>query len=106
MRIFQGSGKLCRLRPAYYALTTSIQPFTTSFTHTHAHLSLAGAATSIIFVATETCFSRQTCVCRDKTFAATKLCCRDKHTFVATKDVCSDKNILSVKKDVCGDKNM
>ena len=56
---------------------------------------LAGAAISIIFLATNACLSRQntsfvvTKVC----LVATKLClsrqkfCRDKHTFVATKDV-------------------
>ena len=72
-------------------------------------LSLAGAATSIIFVATKV-LSRQTRVrhdvfCRDKTFLATKLFVatnmlsrqtRDTHstnTFIATKDVfCRDQN--------------
>ena len=77
-------------------------------------LTLAGAATGIIFVATNTCFvvtklclsrqifvayfcrdkkrvlscqtrlSRQKYACRNKTFVVTKLCCRSK-TFVATK---------------------
>ena len=48
-------------------------------------ISLAGAATSIIFVATKTCLSRQ-----NTSFVATKVClsrqnfCRHKHVFVAT----------------------
>ena len=76
--------------------------------HTAPSLSMAGAATSIIFVATNTCFilspedifvatelllrhnfcrdKYKTRVCRDKSFVAYK------HTFVATKDVfCCDK---------------
>ena len=74
-------------------------------------LSLAGAATSIIFVATNTCLSRQICVFHDKTrvcrykimfaatniffgtkvlswqkyFVATKLLSRQAHVFLATK---------------------
>ena len=68
-------------------------------------VSLAGAATSIIFVttkhvfcryksmlvATKVCFSRQN-YCRDKImFLSRQMFCRDKHTFVATKDVfCRD----------------
>ena len=49
-------------------------------------LSLAGAATSMIFV-------RQTRVCRDKTrlLSQQKYACRDKH-IVATRFVCRDKN--------------
>ena len=64
-------------------------------------VSLAGDATSVIFVATNIlCLSRQkyfvgTKVClsrKHKTFVATNICCdksfcHDKHTFVATKDV-------------------
>ena len=54
-------------------------------------LSLAGAATSIIFVAKNTCLSRQKTrllprqkyACRDKPFVATNIC-RNKHNFVAT----------------------
>ena len=66
-----------------------------------ARVSLAGAAKSIIFVATEVCLSRQNYVCRDKImFVATKLClsvskkylprlrfCRNKHTFFRGKHV-------------------
>ena len=72
-------------------------------------LSLAGAAISIIFVATKV-LSRQIRVCRDKImFVATKLClsrqnyvCCDKHTFVATKDVfCLSKCVCRVM-GVCG----
>ena len=72
--------------------------------HCGRKLSLVGAATSIIFVATEV-LSRQTHLllqqkyaCRDKTFVMTKLClcdkfCCDKHTFVTTKDLfCRNKN--------------
>ena len=54
-------------------------------------LSLAGTATSIIFVATNI-------FCRDKhNFVATRQAyfCRGKHTFVAAKDVfCRDKNYI------------
>ena len=67
-----------------------------------AKLSLAGTSTSIIFVATNTCLSRQNTsfvptkvclsrqnyVCRDKSFVAIKIFCRDKHV---TK-FCRDKN--------------
>ena len=49
---------------------------------------LAGAATSIVFVATNTCccdttrlLSRQKYVCRDKTFVATKLCLLRQNVF-------------------------
>ena len=51
------------------------------------HLSLAGAAMSIIFVATKVCLPRQKYVCCDKhTFVATKdMFYHDKHVFVATK---------------------
>ena len=55
--------------------------------------SLAGAATSIIFVATKHVFRHDKSMfvatkyfCHDKTFVATNICC-DKH-FVATKDAC------------------
>ena len=89
-------------------------------------LSLAGAATSIIFVATNKCFvtkntpllSRQKYACRHRRFFAKTLClsrqnifvatklllrqilvCRDKHTFVATKDVfCCDKHVFVARK--------
>ena len=81
--------------------------------------SLAGAATSIIFVMTKVSL-RQTCVCCDKhTFVTTKdvFChkniCRDKHSFVVTKVVmtkhifCRDKSILVVTNlcHFCHDKN-
>ena len=47
-------------------------------------LSLAGAATSIFFVATNTCLSRQnTSFVVTKVFVATNVCCH-KHVFVAT----------------------
>ena len=54
-------------------------------------VSLAGAATSIIFVATDTCFvATKHVFCRDERMhAATKtkyVFCRDKHVFVATKE--------------------
>ena len=92
-------------------------------------LSLAGAATSIIFVETKVSFlSRQKYACRDKTFGvfgATKVLsrqsifsrqiycfsrqkfCRSKHTFVDTKDVfCRDKHVkhtfVATKDDTCG----
>ena len=80
------------------------------------YLSLAGAATSIIFVATnmclprqsssfaaiKVCLSRQNYVCRDKrllrskrVFFSLQNLCLDKHTFVATKGVfCRDKHVL------------
>ena len=77
-------------------------------------LSLAGAVTSIIFVATKvlsgptrvcrdkimfiatklSCLSWQNYVCRDKRFVATKIFCRDKHNFVAT-------NVLSRQAYFC-----
>ena len=57
-------------------------------------LLLAGAATSIIFVATNTCLSRQNVFCRDRrlylsrqifvaanSFVVLKYFCRDRHTF-------------------------
>ena len=66
-------------------------------------LSLAGAATSVIFVATNTCLSRQ-----NTSVVATKIClsrqrlCGAKLTFVATntfllrqKDACRDKTFVS-----------
>ena len=85
-------------------------------------LSLAGAATSIIFVATNL-LSRQTRICRHKSFVATNTClppqkfCRDKHVFAATKHVltkafvatklclsrqrfCRDKHTFVATKDV------
>ena len=54
-------------------------------------LSLAGAATSMSFVATrllspqKMCLSRQNYVCRNKTFFEANIC-HDKLTVVATKD--------------------
>ena len=81
-------------------------------------LSLAGAATSIIFVATnpyllwrntsfdstKVClprqnFSRDKIVCRDQIFWSWQKFCRDKHTFVATKDVfCHYKHVFVTTK--------
>ena len=76
-------------------------------------LSVAGDATSIIFVATnrclsrqntsfatKICLSRQTGVCQDKTrLLRQKYVCRDKHTFVATKDLfCRDKHVFVATK--------
>ena len=62
-------------------------------------ISLAGAATRIIFVATNTCLSRQN-ICRDKyifvatnicryklTFVSTNMCLSRQDTFVATKTI-------------------
>ena len=54
-------------------------------------VSLAGDATSIIFVATNI-LSRQTRI----SVAPKAVFCRDKHVFVATKLFCCDKN------DTCG----
>ena len=90
-------------------------------------ISLAGAATSIIFVAIKV-LSRQpcVCVCRDKTrlLSRQKYACRDKImfvaantcTFVSTKGVflrvCRDKSklvatkIMFVATNICRDKNM
>ena len=49
-------------------------------------ISSAGAATSIIFVATNTCLSWQTCVCHDK------------HVFVMTKYIfCCNKSLFASK---------
>ena len=82
--------------------------------HTDWPISLAGAATSIIFVATKIR------VCRDKhNFVATKplseqaYLCRDKHVLVAT-NICggkhtfvaTEKRVLSRKTGVCGDKHL
>ena len=74
-------------------------------------LSLARAAASIIFVATNV-LSRQIRVCRDTTFVATKLClsrqnfCRDKYLSQQTL-FCRDKNVFVVTKHVfCRDKSM
>ena len=73
-------------------------------------LSLTGAATSIMFVATNTCLSLQKYACRDKSFVATNIflsrqaCfCRDKHVFVATKVLCVFgllPLIISIIKDI------
>ena len=71
-------------------------------------LSLAGTATSRIFIVTNVLsqqtrlLSRQKYACRDKTFVETKLCFfLDKHTFVAT-NICRDKSFVAKKKDTCG----
>jgi len=84
--------------------TRAVWPF---FSFPGREISLAGAATSIIFVATKFCRDKlsfvatNTCLlkwqnvfCRDKSMlAATNTClsrqkfCRNKHTFVVTKDV-------------------
>ena len=77
-------------------------------------ISLAGGATSIFFVATTTCLSRQKYACRDEfcrdksmlvVFVVTKLLsrqayfCHDKHVFVETKYVfCRDKSMLVATK--------
>ena len=84
-----------------------------------APVSSAGAATSIIFVATKhvPCrdksmlaatkhLLRPTYFCRDKTFVTTNICrdkhvCREKHTFVATEDVFYLKHV-SVCRDTGG----
>ena len=61
-------------------------------------LSLAGAATSIIFVETNV-LSRQARVCSDKSMLPQQNVCGDKHTFVATKDVfCRGKHVFVSKK--------
>ena len=77
-------------------------------------VSLAGAATSIIFVATKVCLPRQNfccdkIVCRDKTFDATNC---DKIMFVATKRLtrqeyfCRDKTrVLSRQIRICRNKS-
>ena len=74
------------------------------------YLSLAWAATSIIFVATNTCLSRhntslsrQNYACRDKTFVATKLCLSQQNTivtttvFVTTKVCCYKSKLVATK---------
>ena len=68
-------------------------------------VSMSGAATSIIFVATNTCLTRQNTsfalFCCDKSFFSRQAYfCREKHVFVATKDVfCRDKRrVLSLQK--------
>ena len=64
-------------------------------------LSLAEAATSIIFVATNTCLLRQNKLVTTKHTSRQFLLlrqnlCRNKHTFVATKDVfCRDKHVFA-----------
>ena len=61
--------------------------------HWHRRVSLARAATGIVFVAT-TVLSRQTRVCHDK-YLSPQTFRRDKHNFVATKDVfCRDKYVF------------
>ena len=64
-------------------------------------LSLVGAATNI-FVTTNTCLSRQTCVMTKHVFCCDKVClsrqniCHNKHMFVATKIFCRD-NFVATK---------
>ena len=64
------------------------------------NVTLAGAARSTIFVATNTCLSQN--FCHDKNYlkklSRQNFCC-DKHTFVATKDpFCRDKHVFVAKK--------
>ena len=61
-------------------------------------LSLAGAATSIIFVATNTCLSRQICVFpwQNTCLSLQNYVCRDK--YFSGQRFCRDKNILSRQK--------
>ena len=59
-------------------------------------VSLAGAATSIISVATSTCLSRQKYACPDRRF------CRDKHNCVVTKYFCRNKAFVAI--NICRDK--
>ena len=92
------SGRVPRLRPSLKLPRGRRQ---------YANISLAGAATSIIFVAT-TVLSRQTRVCRDNTRLSSrqKYACRDK-TFIATKLFLSRQNIFVETKDVfCRDKHV
>ena len=74
---------------------------------------MAGAATSIIFVATKVLL-RQTRICRENVFVETKhVCCRDKSMLAERKlllrqnYVCRDKIFLSRQKQtrVCRDKH-
>ena len=86
-------------------------------------LSLAGAATSIIFVATNTCLSRQICVfpwqntclslqnyvCRDKYFSGQRFC-RDKNILSRQKifwrqNFCHGKHTCFSRQKFCRDKN-
>ena len=66
--------------------------------HHHCHaLSLAGAATSIIFVATKflRLSQQNTSSVATKVLSRQNYVCRDKHTFVATKDVfCCDNHVF------------
>ena len=71
-------------------------------------VSLAGAATSIIFVATKHVFCRQS---RDKIMFVATNTCRDKHVFVATKmilvaapvnDTCRHQSSCGQTKSPCG----
>ena len=79
---------------------------------------LAGAATSIIFVATKVVLccdksmlvatkllSRQTYSCCKKTFVATNIC-RDKHIFVVTICCCDKLTFVTTKHVFCRDKSM
>ena len=78
-------------------------------------LSLAGAATSIIFVATKHVFCRDKIrfvatklFFHDKTFVRTNICfvaTKNKHTFVATNTSLSRQACLCRSKHICRDKN-
>ena len=57
-------------------------------------LSLAGAATSIIFVATNTRLPRQT-FCRDKIFSSRQNICRDKYLSLQTQTFCRGKSFVA-----------
>ena len=71
-------------------------------------LSLARAATSIIFVATNmykrVSVATEHVFCPDKNMLVVTKLCRDKNMFVVTK-LCRDKNTL-VETKLCRDKNM
>ena len=125
-----------KLMHGKYSPTTTLSKHTPMRAHTHAHLftcwhtSLARAATSIIFVTTNTCFVvtnlwqayvccdkthlllRQKYVCCDKTSVATKEClCLSWQIFVATNIIlswqayfCHDKHMFVSQTHVCHDK--
>ena len=74
-------------------------------------ISLAGAATSIIFVPTKVCSSRQnfchekrvfvaTNICCNESFDATKLFCRGRHNVVVTNILLRQKMCFVATKDV------
>ena len=73
-------------------------------------LSLAGSATSIIFVATKVLSQQswQTCVYRDKTrlLSWQKYACHDKHIFVMTNICCNKHNFAVTKHVFCRDESM